>query len=115
MAKLFFLSAEAAEFLGVPESRLEELVRDGKLRQFRDAGNFNYKVDDIKSLAEQKDLEDDCESASGEMTDITSMAEDETQEIRRWRKSITRTLKWTVAVAAMGWVLLVVSLWLRFG
>ncbi len=51
MAKMFYSAKEAADKLGKSESELKELVRSGKLREFRDAGTVNYKVGDIDSLA----------------------------------------------------------------
>lgn len=42
---------EAAEKLGRTEEELKVLVRDGKLREFRDAGSVNYKISDVDPLA----------------------------------------------------------------
>ncbi len=50
MAKMFYSAKEAAEKLGKGESDLKELVRSGKLREFRDAGTVNYKVSDVEAL-----------------------------------------------------------------
>lgn len=50
MAKTFYSAGEAAEKLGQTEEGLKDLVREGKLREFRDAGNVNYKVTDIDAL-----------------------------------------------------------------
>lgn len=50
MAKMFYSGAEAAEKLGRSEEELKSLVREGKLREFRDAGSVNYKVDDVDAL-----------------------------------------------------------------
>jgi hypothetical protein len=51
MAKLFYTAAEAAEKLGTDENGVKELVKEGKLREFRDAGTVNYKVDDVDKVA----------------------------------------------------------------
>lgn len=51
MAKMFYSLAEALAKLGCEESALRSAVRDGKLREFRDAGNVNYKVDEVDKLA----------------------------------------------------------------
>ena len=51
MAKMFMNSQEASKTLGVPEERLKDFVREGKLREFRDAGSVNYKVSDVEKLA----------------------------------------------------------------
>ena len=64
MAKMFYSAQEAAQKLGKTEEELKGLVRQGKLREFRDAGNVNYKVDDIEALAGPEAGE---ASASGEI------------------------------------------------
>lgn len=51
MAKMFYSAKEAAEKLGKSENDLKDLVRAGKLREFRDAGTVNYKVSDVDALA----------------------------------------------------------------
>jgi len=51
MAKMFYNVEEAAERLGKTPEELRELVREGTLREFRDAGNVNYKVEDVEKLA----------------------------------------------------------------
>jgi len=51
MAKMFYSAKEAAEKLGKSENDLKDLVRAGKLREFRDAGTVNYKVGDVDMLA----------------------------------------------------------------
>ncbi len=51
MAKMFYNAKEAAERLGRPEEEIKGLVREGKLREFRDAGSINYKVSDVDALA----------------------------------------------------------------
>jgi hypothetical protein len=50
MAKTFYSAMEAAEKLGRGEAELKDLVRAGKLREFRDAGTVNYKVSDVDAL-----------------------------------------------------------------
>ena len=51
MAKTFYSAKEAAEKLGKSENDLKDLVRAGKLREFRDAGTVNYKVTDVDVLS----------------------------------------------------------------
>lgn len=51
MAKMFYSAKEAAAKLGKSEDDLKDLVRSGSLREFRDAGSVNYKVEDIDRLA----------------------------------------------------------------
>lgn len=50
MAKMFYTGPEAAEKLGKTEEEVKALVREGKLREFRDAGSVNYKVADVDKL-----------------------------------------------------------------
>lgn len=50
MAKMFYNSKEASEKLGRSEAEIRDLVREGKLREFRDAGTVNYKVGDVDAL-----------------------------------------------------------------
>jgi hypothetical protein len=57
MAKMFYSASEAAEKLGRTEDELKSLVREGKLREFRDAGTVNYKVDDVDSLVPEPALD----------------------------------------------------------
>ncbi|MHC5108285.1 MAG: helix-turn-helix domain-containing protein [Planctomycetota bacterium] len=56
MAKTFYSAAEAAELLGKNEDDLKAMVRDGKLREFRDAGNINFKVDEVDKIAAEMGL-----------------------------------------------------------
>lgn len=51
MAKMFYSAKEAAAKLGSTEEAVKALAREGKLREFRDAGSFNYKVSDVDALA----------------------------------------------------------------
>jgi hypothetical protein len=51
MAKMYYNVEEALQKLGCNEDQLKGLVRAGKLREFRDAGKLNYKVDDVDALA----------------------------------------------------------------
>ena len=51
MAKMFYSATEAAEKLGQSEDDIKQLVRSGKLREFRDADTVNYKVEDVNALA----------------------------------------------------------------
>ena len=50
MAKMFYTLAEATEKLGCSEDEVRQLVKDGKLREFRDAGKINFKVSEIDAL-----------------------------------------------------------------
>jgi len=50
MAKMFYNTKEAASKLGRSEDEIKGLVREGKLREFRDGGSTNYKVADVDGL-----------------------------------------------------------------
>lgn len=54
MAKMFYSAKEAAQKLGIAEAELKDLVRKGSLREFRDAGSVNYKVEEIDKFAETR-------------------------------------------------------------
>jgi len=51
MAGLFYSLKEAAEKLNKTEGQLKEMVKEGKLREFRDGPNILFKVDEVESLA----------------------------------------------------------------
>lgn len=51
MDKLFYSPQEAMDRLGCSEGMLKQAVADGKLREFRDGGNLNFKVDEVDNLA----------------------------------------------------------------
>jgi len=54
MAKMYYTQAEALEKLGCTEDELREYVRNGQLREFRDAGKIHYRVDDVEQLMARK-------------------------------------------------------------
>jgi len=49
----FCSTGEAAAKLGMTEDEVKGLVRDGKLREFRDRGDLFFKADEVDRLAEQ--------------------------------------------------------------
>ncbi len=51
MAKMYYSLEEVTKMLGCSEEQLRALVRNGKLREFRDAGRVNYRVDEVDMLA----------------------------------------------------------------
>lgn len=51
MAKMFYSAEEAAQKLGKTPDELSELARNGQLREFRDGGNVQYRVEDIDGMA----------------------------------------------------------------
>lgn len=56
MAGMFYSLQEAAEKLNKTEEELKELVREGKLREFRDGANLLFKVDEVESLMSEADV-----------------------------------------------------------
>lgn len=51
MAKPFYSIDEVCQKLGKTESEIRDLVRDGALREFRDAGKVFFKAEDVDRLA----------------------------------------------------------------
>jgi hypothetical protein len=66
MAKMYYNLEEATAKLGCNEEQLRGLVRTGKLREFRDAGKLNYRVDEVDKLVAQTG--DSAAGGSGELT-----------------------------------------------
>jgi excisionase family DNA binding protein len=50
MAGMFYSLQEALEKLNMTEEQVKELVREGKLREFRDGSNVLFKIDEVKAL-----------------------------------------------------------------
>ncbi len=51
MAKQYYSQAEAAAKLEMTEDQIKSMVRDGQLREYRDAGKVHYRVDEVDRLA----------------------------------------------------------------
>ncbi len=51
MAGSFYSLDEACQKLNMTEDQIKDLVRNAKLREFRDAGKVNYKIEDVDKLA----------------------------------------------------------------
>lgn len=56
MAGMFYSLQEAAEKLNKTEAELKDLVKEGRLREFRDGSNLLFKVDEVESLASEADI-----------------------------------------------------------
>ncbi|HPD29031.1 MAG TPA: hypothetical protein PLL20_03485 [Phycisphaerae bacterium] len=54
MAKMYYNLEETLARLGLTEDKLKALVREGKLREFRDAGKLNYRVDEVERLSKEE-------------------------------------------------------------
>lgn len=50
MAKMFYSLEETCEKLSMSEDQIKDLVRQARLREFRDAGKVNYKVEEVDAL-----------------------------------------------------------------
>ncbi len=50
MAKMYYTAEETAQKLGKTVDGLKDLVRAGKLREFRDGGKAQYRVEDVDRL-----------------------------------------------------------------
>ncbi len=53
-AKQYYTADEAKRKLNTDEDGLRLLVRQGKLREFRDGGKLNYRIEDVDALAAQQ-------------------------------------------------------------
>lgn len=51
MAQMYYSQEEAIQKLGCSEDQLRQMVREGKLRQFRDGGQMTYSQEEVDSLA----------------------------------------------------------------
>jgi excisionase family DNA binding protein len=58
MAGTFYTLQEAAQKLGKTESQVRELIKEGKIREYRDGTKVLYKQDEINKLAEESDTID---------------------------------------------------------
>lgn len=52
MAGMFYKLQEVAEKLGKSEAEVQELVKEGKLREFRDGASLLFKVEEVEALLE---------------------------------------------------------------
>jgi hypothetical protein len=74
MAKPFYSMEEVCAKLGKKPEAVRELVRDGKLREFRDAGKIFFKAEDVDQLAGP------ARGSSGDSGEIVLDAVDETAD-----------------------------------
>src|SRR3954447_21663119 len=54
MAKMFYTTDEASQKIGVSGDQLKQLVRENKLREFRDGARVMFKVDQVDKLASDR-------------------------------------------------------------
>ncbi len=74
MAGMFYSLKEAADKLNKSEDSIKELVKTGKLREFRDGANLMFKVDEVNALASGKAFEDSGLITLGDETGINPPA-----------------------------------------
>ncbi len=55
MAGMFFTLQEVVEKLGKSEAQVQEFIKDGKLREFRDGAKLLFKVSEVEELAANVD------------------------------------------------------------
>ena len=48
---MFYSMQEAAEKLKMTREQLQQIISEGKLREFRDGANVLFKVDEVQALA----------------------------------------------------------------
>lgn len=79
MAKMFYSIEETCEKLNMSEDQIKDLVRQAKLREFRDAGKVNYKAEEVDALVAEVAADASSESGSGEL--ILEPAEESTIDL----------------------------------
>ncbi|MCK4658393.1 MAG: helix-turn-helix domain-containing protein [Phycisphaerae bacterium] len=79
MAKMFYTIKEVCEKLSMSEDQIKDLVRNAKLREFRDVGKVNYKVEDVDALAKAVAADSSGGSGSGEL--VLEPAEESTIDL----------------------------------
>lgn len=65
MAGMFFSLKEAAEKISKTEEELKEMVKQGKLREFRTGGDLLFKVDEVEALAAETNIIELEETSTG--------------------------------------------------
>lgn len=70
MAKPFYSMEEVCKLLGKDQDGVKALVRDQKLREFRDAGKVFFKADEVDKLAGRGGSEVVLESAEDELPSL---------------------------------------------
>jgi len=65
MAKIFYTIDEACGKLGKNTSQVMDLIKSGKLREFRDRGQLMLKVEDVNSIATDSESDDGLDLKMG--------------------------------------------------
>ncbi len=80
MAGMFYSLQEAAAKLNKTEAELKQLVKEGRLREFRDGSNLLFKVDEVDSLVSEADIIGLEEAPEAEATGLEALEEVEAAE-----------------------------------
>ena len=56
MAGMFYSLQEVAEKLNKSEEEVKEIIKQGKLREFRDGPNLLFKVDEVEALMSETNI-----------------------------------------------------------
>jgi hypothetical protein len=81
MANMYYSQEEVLQKLGCTEDQLREMVRSGKLREFRDAGKMTYQREEVDKLAGgTAGKEDTGELSLDDSSEIPFAQESEQQE-----------------------------------
>ena len=68
MAGMFYSLQEAAEKLNKTEDELKQIVKEGKLREFRDGPNLLFKVEEVEALMSESGAPESKEAVTPETT-----------------------------------------------
>jgi hypothetical protein len=80
MAGMFYSLQEATEKLNKTEEELKQLVKEGRLREFRDGSNLLFKVDEVEGLMSDADIIGLEEAPEAEGTGAEALEEVEAPE-----------------------------------
>jgi excisionase family DNA binding protein len=80
MAGMFYSLKEAAEKLNKTEDEIQEIIKQGKLREFRDGPNLLLKVDEVDSLAKKPQGDEQSQGEEEITLDDTSQPSDNDSE-----------------------------------
>jgi hypothetical protein len=81
MAKPFYSLEEVCQTLGMSEQDVRGLVREGKLREFRDAGKVFFKSEDVDKLKAESSAAESGADASGESGEIALQPAEAEEEL----------------------------------
>ena len=79
MAGMFYSLQETAQSLSMTEEQVNELVQQGKLREFRDGSNVLFKIDEVKSLMSDTSIMSAKKDVDEAEADTTDKLVDETE------------------------------------